>query len=82
MKGMMALIIRAKPNPAHRGLASLEKMGLLSSVITQNVDGLHEAAGIRKVIELPKRSNWKDENRDIRATIQKHWSNRYHRYHP
>jgi NAD-dependent SIR2 family protein deacetylase len=71
MKGMKALIIRTKLNPAHRGLASLEEMGLLSSVITQNVDGLHEAAGSKKVIELPKRSNWKDEDRDFRATIRR-----------
>ena len=78
MKWMMALIIRAKPNPAHRGLAPPEEMGLLSSVITQNVDGLYQAAGSKKVIELPKRSSWRDENRDIRATIQNHWSNRYH----
>lgn len=42
----------AKPNAAHRALARLEEMGLLSAVITQNIDGLHQAAGSRKVIEL------------------------------
>jgi len=51
LKEMFSLILAAKPNPAHRGLADLEKMNLLSSVITQNVDGLHQAAGSRKVIE-------------------------------
>ncbi len=51
LKEMFSLILAAKPNPAHRGLADLEKMNLLSSVITQNVDGLHQAAGSKKVIE-------------------------------
>ena len=48
---MMALVIQAQPNPAHVGLADLEKMGKLHTVITQNVDGLHQAAGSRNVIE-------------------------------
>jgi NAD-dependent deacetylase len=52
LKDMFALIMTARPNPAHLGLAELERMGLLSSVITQNVDGLHQAAGSRKVIEF------------------------------
>ena len=42
----------AKPNPAHLALARLEEMGLLKAVITQNIDGLHQAAGSRRVIEL------------------------------
>jgi NAD-dependent protein deacetylase/lipoamidase len=41
----------AAPNAAHRGLALLEEMGILRGVITQNVDGLHQAAGSRRVIE-------------------------------
>jgi len=52
LKDMFALIMTAKPNPAHLGLAELERMGLLSSVITQNVDGLHQTAGSRNVIEF------------------------------
>jgi len=52
LKDMFLLIMEAKPNPAHRGLADLEQMGYLSSVITQNVDGLHQAAGSRNVIEF------------------------------
>ena len=52
VKEMFALIMTAKPNPAHLGLAELERMGLLSSVITQNVDGLHQAAGNTNVIEF------------------------------
>ena len=42
----------AKPNPAHFKLAELEKLGKLKAVITQNIDGLHQAAGSRNVIEL------------------------------
>lgn len=41
----------AKPNEAHKGLAELETRGIVRSVITQNVDGLHRAAGSRNVIE-------------------------------
>jgi len=52
LKEMFSLIMMAKPNPAHLGLAELERMGLLSSIITQNVDGLHQAAGSRNVIEF------------------------------
>jgi NAD-dependent deacetylase len=52
LKDMFSLIMAAKPNPAHIGLAELEGMGLLSSVITQNVDSLHQAAGNKNVIEF------------------------------
>jgi NAD-dependent deacetylase len=52
LREMLELIIKAKPNPAHRGLALMEEMGLISSVVTQNVDGLHQAAGSKNVIEF------------------------------
>lgn len=42
----------AKPNAAHLKLAELERTGKLTAVITQNIDGLHSAAGSRNVIEL------------------------------
>ncbi|MEG0981746.1 MAG: NAD-dependent protein deacylase, partial [Erysipelotrichaceae bacterium] len=42
----------AKPNDAHKALASLEKIGKLSAVITQNIDGLHQASGSVNVLEL------------------------------
>jgi NAD-dependent SIR2 family protein deacetylase len=45
-------IARAAPNDGHRAVATLQARGLLSAVITQNVDGLHQAAGARDVIEL------------------------------
>ncbi len=41
-----------KPNAAHLALAKLEQIGKLEAVITQNIDGLHQAAGSRKVLEL------------------------------
>ena len=46
------MILDAKPNPAHLKLAELERAGKLSAVVTQNIDGLHQAAGSRNVYEL------------------------------
>jgi NAD-dependent deacetylase len=42
----------AGPNQAHQALASLQKMGFLQVIITQNIDGLHQAAGSENVLEL------------------------------
>jgi NAD-dependent deacetylase len=42
----------AKPNKAHMALTRLEEMGKLKAVITQNIDGLHQAAGTKNVLEL------------------------------
>lgn len=42
----------AQPNPAHTALARLEERGQLQAVITQNIDGLHQRAGSRRVLEL------------------------------
>ncbi len=47
-----ARIAQAQPNPAHRALARLEERGRLSALVTQNVDGLHQRAGSRRVIDL------------------------------
>lgn len=44
--------LNAKPNPAHIRLAELEKQGKLTAVVTQNIDGLHQLAGSKKVYEL------------------------------
>ena len=41
-----------EPNPAHRALAELESLGIVRSVITQNIDGLHVKAGSKQVIEV------------------------------
>ncbi|HET8791944.1 MAG TPA: NAD-dependent protein deacetylase [Modicisalibacter sp.] len=46
----------ARPGPAHRGLARLEALGHVSAVITQNVDGLHQRAGSKRVIDLHGRA--------------------------
>ncbi|OAA23862.1 NAD-dependent protein deacetylase, SIR2 family [Frankia sp. EI5c] len=45
-------VAAARPNPGHLALAELEAAGLLAGVVTQNVDGLHRAAGSRRVIDL------------------------------
>jgi NAD-dependent SIR2 family protein deacetylase len=45
-------IAAARPNAGHRAVAALEQAGVLAGIITQNVDGLHQAAGTRDVIEL------------------------------
>ncbi len=46
------LCLTAKPNAAHLKLAQWEKEGKLKAVITQNIDGLHQAAGSKEVLEL------------------------------
>ena len=46
------LILNARPNPAHEKLAQWEREGRLCAVITQNIDGLHQAAGSKRVLEL------------------------------
>ena len=46
------IIEGAKPNPAHLKLAELEAAGKLTAVVTQNIDGLHQAAGSKNVYEL------------------------------
>jgi len=46
------MILDAEPNAAHRKLAELEQAGKLTAVVTQNIDGLHQAAGSRRVYEL------------------------------
>lgn len=46
------MFLDAVPNAAHRKLAELEEKGKLTAVITQNIDGLHQAAGSKNVLEL------------------------------
>lgn len=48
----LATLRQAKPNPGHVALARLEREGRLEAVVTQNIDGLHQAAGSRHVIEF------------------------------
>jgi NAD-dependent SIR2 family protein deacetylase len=49
---------RARPNPAHEAMAALQAKGLIGPVITQNVDGLHQAAGAEDVLDLHGRLDW------------------------
>lgn len=46
------LCLDAQPNAAHKKLAELEKAGKLKAIITQNIDGLHQKAGSKRVLEL------------------------------
>lgn len=46
------LCLNAKPNEAHKKLAKLEQIGKLKAIITQNIDGLHQMAGSKNVLEL------------------------------
>lgn len=50
-RSLLGNLEAAKPNPGHYALAELERMGILKAVLTQNVDGLHEKAGSRRVLE-------------------------------
>ncbi|MDR1397126.1 MAG: NAD-dependent deacylase [Desulfarculales bacterium] len=46
------LMMAARPNEGHNALAELERMGIVTAVITQNIDGLHQEAGSRDVVEF------------------------------
>jgi NAD-dependent deacetylase len=58
VKELKDIIDRAKPNDGHKGLARLEAMGILKTVITQNIDGLHQMAGNTDVIEFHGSFAW------------------------
>lgn len=58
IKEMKDVVDQARPNEAHLGLARLEELGLLKTVITQNVDGLHQMAGSNDVIEFHGNFAW------------------------
>ncbi len=58
VKDLKDVIDRARPNDGHRGLARLERLGILNCVITQNLDGLHQMAGNTDVIEFHGTFAW------------------------
>jgi len=58
VKEMKEIVDSANPNDGHKGLAKLEAMGKLKTVITQNIDGLHQAAGNTDVIEFHGTFAW------------------------
>ena len=58
LREMTQLIFDAQPSPAHIALATLEKTGFLNTVVTQNVDGLHQLAGNTNVIEYHGNSRY------------------------
>jgi len=58
IKDMKDVLDQAQPNDCHKGLAKLEELGKLQTVITQNVDGLHQLAGNTDVIEFHGTFAW------------------------
>ena len=52
LAAMDELVAAADPNPAHLALARLERLGRLNMIVTQNVDGLHQLAGSKNVVEF------------------------------
>lgn len=58
IKDMKTVLDKARPNPGHTGLADLERLGILKTIITQNVDGLHQLAGNSDVIEFHGNFAW------------------------
>ena len=52
LKELYDIMQGSEPNPAHLALAELEEMGILKAVVTQNVDGLHQRAGSKRVLEF------------------------------
>jgi NAD-dependent deacetylase len=57
-KDMKDVLDKAAPNDSHKGLAKLEELGILKTIITQNVDGLHQMAGNSDVIEFHGNMAW------------------------
>ena len=57
-KDMKEVLDKAEPNDSHKGLAKLEELGILKTIITQNVDGLHQMAGNTDVIEFHGNMAW------------------------
>lgn len=58
LSGMKDMLDTARPNDAHHGLVALERLGRMSTIITQNIDGLHQMAGSSDVIEFHGNFAW------------------------
>ena len=52
MRGLASIILDAQPNPAHFSLAKLQQLGYMQTIITQNIDTLHQRAGSQNVLEV------------------------------
>lgn len=52
LRPLATQIINAKPNPAHLAVDRLQKMGFIQTIVTQNIDGLHQKAGSKNVLEV------------------------------
>lgn len=69
-KARMRVLLKAKPNNAHLALSRLETEGLLTGIISQNVDGLHELAGNTRIVEIHGRIRYA---RCIGCSYMKRW---------
>ena len=58
LKEMKTILDQARPNSAHIGLLQMEQLGILKTIITQNIDGLHQMAGNSDVIEFHGNFAW------------------------
>lgn len=52
LRPLASNLLQAEPNPAHRAITDMEKGGYIQTIITQNIDGLHQRAGAQNVIEV------------------------------
>ena len=52
-----SMVVDARPNPGHTGLARLEQAGVLDGIVTQNIDNLHQEGGARQVVEYHGNGN-------------------------
>lgn len=52
LRPLITEIITARPNPAHEALAQMEAHGIATTILTQNIDGLHQLAGSSRVLEI------------------------------
>lgn len=52
LRSLAEILLQAQPNQAHYGIASLEERGFVQTVITQNIDGLHQQAGSKNVLQV------------------------------
>ncbi len=58
-RARMRILLEAEPNPAHCSLTKLEEKNISTGIITQNVDGLHEIAGSKKIVEVHGRIRYR-----------------------
>jgi len=71
-RARMRILLKAKPNIAHESLVKLENEGIAIGTITQNVDGLHEIAGMKKFVEVHGRIRY---SKCMKCNYSERWDN-------